>query len=103
MEFAEAMKIQIYNSIVLLIKDGLFFFPRKCREVFLIRRLHNEDELVPGIQDLILLITWNCFVIYTIISCMCWVVIILSSNTRGAFWFLISGATYTLINKLRSF
>lgn len=37
MEFAEAMKIQIYNSIVLLIKDGLFFFPRKCREVFLIR------------------------------------------------------------------
>lgn len=95
MEFAEAMKMQIYNSIVLLIKDGLFFFPRKCREVFLIR---PEDELVPGIQDLILLSTWSCFVIYTIIPCMLWVIIILSSSTRDAFWFYPHQQSYTYLD-----
>lgn len=37
MEFAEAVKIQTHNGTVLLIKDRLFFFPKKCTKVFLKR------------------------------------------------------------------
>lgn len=105
MWFAEAMKIETHNSIALLIRDGFFFFPRKCREVFLIRPEEvytmkanwQQESQMP-----------SCALLGDILR------YIPSLRVPTGLYYpirqkipsgsiLISGATYTLINKLRSF